>query len=72
MTFFLLQDYSVDFDEKLKPLTDEEQFDVDRFLSLIFEEHQEKRIYRPSPSAIEILKEVQQEFNEYNADSGFG
>ena len=34
-----MQDYLVDLDEKLKPLTDEEQFDVDRFLHLIFEEH---------------------------------
>ena len=67
-----MQDYSVDFDEKLKPLTDEEQFDVDRFLRIIFEELQEKRIYRPNPSAIEILKEVQQEFYGYDADSGFG
>ena len=67
-----MQDYSVDFDEKLKPLTDVEKFDVDSFLRIIFEEHQEKRIYQASASAIEILKEVKQEFNGYDADSGFG
>ena len=62
----------MDLDEKLKAMTKDEKFDVDRFLRIIFEQHQENRIYRASTSAIDTLKEVKKEFDGIDAASGFG
>ena len=53
-------------------MTEEEKFDVDRFLRIIFEQHQDNRIYQASTSAIETLKEVKKEFDGIDAASGFG
>ena len=62
----------MDFDEKLRPLTDEEKFDVDRFIKLINEHHQERRTYRPTAEAIDALKQIKRELDGIDAASGFG
>ena len=69
---FFTQDYSVEFDEKLRPLSDEEKFDVDRFLKLINEHHKERRTYRPTAEAIDALKQIKRELDGIDAASGFG
>ena len=62
----------MDFEEKLRPLTDEEKFDVERFLRIINENHQERRTYRPTTEAIDALKRIKKELDGIDTASGFG
>ena len=62
----------MDLEEKLKKMTDEEKFDVDRFLNIINAQHQEPRKYTATADAIETLKEIKNEFDGIDAASSFG
>ena len=62
----------MDLDEKLKKLTDEEKFDVNRFLNIVNNQHQEPRKYKATEEAIEILKEIKAELDSIDAVSHFG
>ena len=53
-------------------MSDEEKFDVDRFLKLINEHHKERRTYRPTAEAIDALKQIKRELDGIDAASGFG
>ena len=44
-------------------MTEQEKFDVDRFLNIINKQHQEPRKYRATDDAIETLKEIKNEFD---------
>ena len=62
----------MDLEEKLKKMTEQEKFDVDRFLNIINKQHQEPRKYRATDDAIETLKEIKNEFDGIDAASSFG
>ena len=62
----------MDFEEKLRPLTDDEKFDVERFLRIINFHHGERRTYRPTTEALDALKQIKMELDGIDTASGFG
>ena len=62
----------MDLAEKLKKMTEEEKFDVDRFLNIINKQHQEPRMYTATAEAIETMMEIKNEFDGIDAASCYG